>query len=62
MKAAVTLFFKTMKKTIASLGLALVAATLSFGIAEAKSVKWYCYAPDPSTPWIQTCYASTSRP
>lgn len=51
-----------MKKTIASIGLALLAATLSLGIAEAKSVKWHCYVLDPAQPWVHTCYASTSRP
>jgi hypothetical protein len=51
-----------MKKTIASIGLALIASTLTLGIAEAKSVKWYCYAPDPANPWVQTCYSSSNRP
>lgn len=51
-----------MKKTLASIGLGLATLTISMGIAQAKSVKWYCYAPDPAYPWIQTCYASSNRP
>jgi hypothetical protein len=41
--------------------LLLVPVLMSVG-AEAKSAKWYCYAPDPTQPWVQTCYSSTSRP
>lgn len=40
----------------------LIAPTLLALPLQAKSVKWYCVALDPSTPWIQTCYPSTSRP
>jgi hypothetical protein len=58
-----------MKKVglITAIALAAVVGVLAVGVvkpavSEAKSVKWYCYAPDPTTPWIQTCYSSTRRP
>jgi hypothetical protein len=38
------------------------AATAQMNVAQAKSVKWVCYAPDPTTPWIQICYPTTNRP
>ncbi len=48
--------------TLAAVALLTIAANLAPSIAEAKSVKWYCYAVNPAFPWIQTCYASTRRP
>jgi hypothetical protein len=51
-----------MKKTLATIGLAITTLALSMGIAEAKSVKWSCVALDPANPSTYTCYGSTRRP
>ena len=37
-------------------------AVLTAPTAEAKSCKWVTVIPDPSTPWIQYHYCTTSRP
>ena len=48
-------------RIIAALALAL-SGIAAPAIVEAKSVKWACYALDPSNPFNLTCYPSTSRP
>ena len=48
--------------TLALVATLMAAAAMAPTFAEAKSVKWSCYAPNPLAPFSFVCFGSTSRP
>jgi hypothetical protein len=48
--------------TLALVAALMAASALAPTFAEARSVKWSCYAPDPLAPFNYVCIGSTGRP